>query len=351
MTILRSVLVEVSMASKPNVIISAFADEAANRRTALEQMTALAAIGIRNYSPRFIDVPGDGKIEHVTELNAEKLERLRQFHAEYGVRVTSIGARVGKVKLLNVEDGSHNKFVPFEEYLAGEVARTINVAKALDTKLIRGFSFYHPRGTKPEQHLDQAADQIRRITNLCAENGLVYGLEIEPNLVGETGPLMAELAKRVDHPNMVLIFDGGNVTAQNKNAIQVFEEYRATLPWLGWMHVKDYRIDRSLVWEGAVDEERLKNFVPCDEGDSGHEMIFRDLREQIPAIEQRLQKLGIPGFYLETEPHLKGGGQFGGFSGPDGMGVAVRSLCSALDYTGIGYRLRTFADIRELRGF
>jgi sugar phosphate isomerase/epimerase len=339
------------MSHKPSVIISAFADEAANKRTALEQMTALAAIGIRNYSPRFVDVLGDGRIEHVTELNPDKLARLCEFHKEYGIKVTSIGARVGKVKLLDVDDGSHNKFVPFEEYMAGEVARTIAVAKALDTKLIRGFSFYHPRGTKPEQHLDQAASQIRKITEACAKEGLVYGLEIEPNLVGETGPLLAELAKRVDHPSMVLIFDAGNVCAQNKNGIQVFEEYKATLPWLGWMHVKDYRIDPSLVWEGAVDEERLKNFVPCNVGDSGHELIFRDLREQIPAIEKRLEKLGIPGFYLETEPHLKGGGQFGGFSGPDGIGVAVRALCSTLDYAGIGYTLRGFADIRELRGF
>ena len=339
------------MTSKPSVIISAFADEAANRRTALEQMTALAAIGIRNYSPRFIDVLGDGKIEHVTELSSEKLDTLKQMHAEYGVRVTSIGARVGKVKLLNVDDESHNKFVPFDEYIRGEVARTIACAKALDTKLIRGFSFYHPRGTKPEQHLDLAADQIRTITEACAEAGLVYGLEIEPNLVGEMGPLLAELAKRVNHPSMVLIFDGGNVAAQNKNAVQVYEEYLATIPWLGWMHVKDYRIDPSLVWTGAVDEDRLRNFVPCTDGDSGHEMIFRDLREQLPVIQQRLQKLGIEGFYLEAEPHLKGGGQFGGFSGPDGMGVAVRALCSALDYAGIDYSLRTFSDIRTLRGF
>ena len=36
---------------------------------------------------------------------------------------------------------------------------------------------------------------------------------------------------------------------------------------------------------------------------------------------------------------------------PDGMGVAVRALCSALDYAGIDYSLRTFKDIRTLRGF
>jgi hypothetical protein len=48
---------------------------------------------------------------------------------------------------------------------------------------------------------------------------------------------------------------------------------------------------------------------------------------------------------------LKGGGQFGGFSGPDGVGVAVRALCSLLDYVGIAYQLRDFEDIRALRGF
>jgi hypothetical protein len=55
--------------------------------------------------------------------------------------------------------------------------------------------------------------------------------------------------------------------------------------------------------------------------------------------------------FLELEPHLKGGGQFGGFSGPDGLGVATRGLCNLLDYVGIGYGLRTFDDIRRSRGF
>ena len=40
-----------------------------------------------------------------------------------------------------------------------------------------------------------------------------------------------------------------------------------------------------------------------------------------------------------------GGGQFGGFSGPDGMGVALRGLCKVLDYTAIDYHLRDFDDI------
>ena len=54
---------------------------------------------------------------------------------------------------------------------------------------------------------------------------------------------------------------------------------------------------------------------------------------------------------VDLEPHLKGGGQFGGFSGPDGFGVALRSLCRVLDYVGISYHLRDFDDVKAARGF
>ena len=75
------------------------------------------------------------------------------------------------------------------------------------------------------------------------------------------------------------------------------------------------------------------------------------VREHVGEAAARMQKFGMPGTFLELEPHLKGGGQFGGFSGPDGIGVAVRALCSVLDYVGIDYDLRTMADIKAARGF
>ena len=333
------------------VIISAFADEAANRKTALEQMTALSAIGLSYYSPRFIDIDGSGTVKHVVELTDDEYRVLRDLHSEYGMHVTSIGSRVGKVKLLDVDDGSHNKFVEISEYLDTEVAITINAAKELGTKLIRGFSFYHPRGTNVRDHLEKAADNIRKIVEACAKEGCIFGLEIEPNLVGEVGALVAELVSMVNHPNLVSIYDGGNIAAQNKRADECFEEYVAMRPSLGWVHVKDYEIDPNLVWEGAVDEDRLKNFVPCDSGDSGYTRVLADLKEHLPALNEKVTNMGIPGFFLETEPHLKGGGQFGGFSGPDGMGVAVRTLCNVLDSVGIEYDLRGLENIREIRGF
>jgi hypothetical protein len=115
------------------------------------------------------------------------------------------------------------------------------------------------------------------------------------------------------------------------------------------MHVKDYCIDPALVWTGIVDEQRLKNFVPVDEGDTGHERILRDFRNYLPAIQERMIGLGAPGVFLELEPHLRSGGRYGGFSGPDGMGVALRALLRLLDYVGLPYRLRDFETLRASR--
>ena len=113
---------------------------------------------------------------------------------------------------------------------------------------------------------------------------------------------------------------------------------------MGWLHVKDYQ--RPITRSTHVDEESLKSFVPADQGDSGHEAIFRDIKRDYVELLAKLAKRGIPGLFMDLEPHVKGGGQFGGFSGPDGFGVAMRGLCRVLDYVGLPYDLRTFADIR-----
>lgn len=338
------------------VILSAFADEGTQTREhkrIVEQLSVLAALGLTHYTPRFLDLCQGKGVQHVDSLDNLELAMLAALHKDMGFKVTSLGSRIGKVKLVDIDDGSNNKFVPFDTYMSTVVENSIHSAKALGTRLIRGFSFYHPRGSNVEDHFNQAVDQIGQIADRCMASNLIYGIEIEPNLIGSTGDLCARLARELKHPNVGLIYDGGNIACQNKDADQCALEFEAMLPYLLWMHVKDYKIDSSLEWQGHVDEERLKNFVPCDEGDVDHFEIFSRLSQAWPDIEKRLTALGLPGFFVELEPHLKGGGQFGGWSGPDGMGVALRALFEQLhcigcdDYT----MLRSWDDIKAARGF
>jgi hypothetical protein len=60
---------------------------------------------------------------------------------------------------------------------------------------------------------------------------------------------------------------------------------------------------------------------------------------------KRMKKIGLPGVLLDLEPHVKGGGQFGGYSGADGMGIALRSLTGLIDYLGLSHDLKTADDL------
>ncbi|MCI0335898.1 MAG: sugar phosphate isomerase/epimerase [Planctomycetes bacterium] len=336
------------MPQRPQVVLSGFGDEAANHKTAAEQFAAFAAMGLQYYSLRFVDVGGG--VKNVMKLTKTEITKLRHVEDEYGMNVASIGSPIGKIKLRDVEDGTKNPYVPFDQYLDKEVSRACELAHAFETKLIRGFSFYHPKGSDPREHLAQTADHLGQIAEACHRSDLTFGLEIEANLVGQTGELMAELHRRVNHPALVTVFDAGNIISQGYTPEETFAQYLAMKPSIGWIHIKDYH-DAQLVRTAHVDEDKLKHFVPANLGDSGHERILRDFAEVIPQLEEKLTKRGIPGVILDLEPHLKGGGQFGGFSGPDGMGVALRGLCRVLDHVRIEYHLRDFDDVRAERGF
>ncbi|MFO0913095.1 MAG: TIM barrel protein [Pirellulales bacterium] len=339
------------------VILSGFADEASRDKGVVEQFAVMAALGLKYFSIRFIDA-GHG-VKNVMKLTPAEVDRVVQLKADYGLQVASLGSPLGKVKLRSDDDSTTNAYVPFDVYLREDVPRACDLANQLGTRLIRGFSFYHPKGTDPHPHLDQAADQLTAIAEVCGQAGLTYGLEIEANLIGQTGQLMAELHRRVHHPAMVLVFDAGNILCQGYSAAEVFEQYVAMKPGLGWLHIKDYLPPQaadagaSAVGAGGrhVNEEMLKHFVPADLGGSGHEAILRDLCDYAPQVARRMSERGVPGVFLDLEPHVKGGGQFGGFSGPDGLGVALRGLCRLLDHVGLGYHLRDFDDIRASRGF
>jgi len=73
------------------ILISGFADEAANEKLAVQQYTAFAALGLRYYSIRFIDA-GDG-IKNVMQLSDAEIQHLVKMQSDHGLGVSSIGRR------------------------------------------------------------------------------------------------------------------------------------------------------------------------------------------------------------------------------------------------------------------
>lgn len=334
---------------KPQVVLTGFADECSNEKTMIEQFATFAALGLQYYSVRFVNL-GDG-VKNVMKLSTEEIRKVVELQSSYGLNVSSIGSPIGKIKLLDIEDGSNDVFIPFDEYLAKDVRHVCDIAHLFETKLIRGFSFYQPKGKDPNLYISQVVDRLGKIAETCHRSDLTFGLEVEANLVGCNGWVLAEIYRQVNHPAMKLIFDAANLVVQGYTTAEIYEQYTEMKSGLGWMHIKDYSETVVENKGGHQDEGKMKGFVPCDQGYSGYETILRDFAKILPSLTEYNQNRGIPGVFLDLEPHVKGGGQFGGYSGCDGLGVALRSLCKTLNYVGIDYHLRNFDDIRAARGF
>ncbi|HMO15982.1 MAG TPA: TIM barrel protein [Pirellulaceae bacterium] len=323
-----------------SVIVSGFSDEIAASKDIDQQLSVISALGLDYCSLRFVSIAG-GPVKNTVDLSNAELARVRDKLGEYGVRVSSLGSPIGKVKLLDQEDGSTNQFVPWPTYLGEHVRRACEVANELGTKLLRAFSFYHPKGTNAKQHISLACERLAEIAEVVADYGLILGLEVEANLVGHTGTLLAEIYETVANPHLVLVFDGANLVTQGFTEGEVYEEYLAMKNGLGWIHVKDYRLAQSKrERDEYVDEEALNQFVPVGVGDGAYGRVFADLASNGKTIFDRCQALGLPGLFIDLEPHLKKGGQFGGFSGPAGFGIACRALIDRLNAAGLRVTLR-----------
>ena len=130
--------------SKQKVILTGFADEGqvSTGRGAVDDVPRVGAVVLQ---PEVHRRRRRGEKRHVVDRRrggavAELLE-------EFEINVSSIGSPLGKVKLLDADDGTHNRYVPFERYVAESMPRAVELVQAFGAKLIRGFSFYSPKGT------------------------------------------------------------------------------------------------------------------------------------------------------------------------------------------------------------
>ncbi len=176
----------------------------------------------------------------------------------------------------------------------------------------------------------------------------MYACEIETNLVGDTAANCVALARAINSPWFGLIYDPGNITSQGDDLLEAWRLMNGDVVGL---HAKHY-VGKAKRGQ-FVDEHSLKWYAPVTEGTDALSLdpVFGDISANIGKYAARVARAGIKGFPVTLEPHVKGGGKFGGISGPDGLGVALRALCTKLDQFRVPYRLRGWEDVKKSRGF
>ena len=128
-------------------VLTGFADEISADTTA--QLEGLKKLGVTHIEPRNID----GK--NIIKLTDEEVAAFKAKLEKYGISVSSIGSPLGKIKITDDFDAH------FEEF-----KRTVEIAKMLDTKYIRMFSFFVDE-KEADQKTDEVIEKLSKMVSFC----------------------------------------------------------------------------------------------------------------------------------------------------------------------------------------
>lgn len=246
--------------------ISGFSDEICEAVTT--QFEVLNKLGIKYFEPRGID----GK--NISNLSDAEVASLKEKMDKYGISVSSIGSPVGKIKLS--ED-----FAPHFDMFC----RVVKTAKALGTKYIRIFSFYHDAGTWSNAEQEEVIARLRKMIEYAKSEDVILLHENEKDIFGDNAERCEILMKNLYCDNFKAVFDPANFVQCKQDTKEAYELLK---PYIAYMHIKD-----ALFADASV--------VPAGQGDGNVEFILKSLF-----------KNGYDGF-LSLEPHL------GSFKGLDAL--------------------------------
>ncbi|MCB0089166.1 MAG: sugar phosphate isomerase/epimerase [Caldilineaceae bacterium] len=261
--------------------ISAFGDEIAD--DLLEQVRVLNELQIGHLELRGVW----GK--NVLDLTNAETAEVKRICDAHGVGIASIGSPIGKSPLVD----------PAEKELAN-LARISQIAHQLGVTNVRVFSFYPPTSDAgADQFVAEAAQRLAQLVDAAAQHGVALMLENEKGIVGDTVARCQALMQAVARPALGFVWDPANFV-QVGEARVTERGWPALGAYVTYVHVKD------AVAGGGV--------RPAGQGDG-----------QLRALLRALLQDEYTGF-LALEPHLAIAGHSSGYSGPDGMAVAVQAL-------------------------
>lgn len=238
-------------------LFSAFADEASP--DILEQIAACKANGIEYIELRNVN----GK--NISNFSVDEAKKLKETLDENGMKVSSIGSHYGKIEITD-------DFAPhFEAF-----KNTVEVAKVLEAKYIRMFSFFFTKGEKPEDYKDEVYARLTAMVDYANEHGVLCCHENEKDIYGDITERCVELAEHFGS-RLGCIFDPSNYIQCGSNTLEGFKLLKDRVTY---MHIKDCIGASNTV-------------VPAGKGDGHLEEILRMLDE----------KEGV--YFLSVEPHLR----------------------------------------------
>ncbi|KRG10858.1 xylose isomerase [Virgibacillus soli] len=238
--------------------LSAFGDEINSDLNT--QMDVLDQHGIK-----YIEMRGvNGKL--LVYYSLGEVKEIKKQLDEGGFKISAIGSPLGKIKITD-------DFEPHLELFK----HTLEIAKIMECKYIRMFSFFIPHGEEPLHYRDEVIRRWKSFIKAAEGSGVVLLHENESGIYGDIPERCLDLFQSLNCDYVKGIFDFANfVQCDVKNYPDAFELLQDHIDYI---HIKD-----------AVYHDH--HVVPAGKGEGNIREILMELKNR-----------GYVGF-LSLEPHL-----------------------------------------------
>jgi sugar phosphate isomerase/epimerase len=157
------------------------------------QAAVLLALGARH-----IEVRSAWGV-NVSELRPEQVAELKKTLDAKGLKVSAVASPIGKVDI----------GLPAEHEVS-RLRQIISVAKGLDTRYIRIFSFFRGENQTQDDIRDDVLTRMRALAREAESAGVVLLHENEKGIYGDTPQRVLDLMESVDSPALRVAWDNAN---------------------------------------------------------------------------------------------------------------------------------------------
>jgi L-ribulose-5-phosphate 3-epimerase len=194
----------------------------------VSQNPAVAAAMVREFGGEGLEIRSVWE-KGPHELGATDISRLQQIVEAHGLRICGIASPVFKCHLgVAAEEREHLEML----------TRCIALAHALDTDLIRIFTFWQQPGPPP---WDLIAEKFHEPLRLAAQEGIILGIENERSTMATNARRVADFLALMNHPRLRAIWDPGNEQGNSEGGEAFPRGYETIKPWIVHVQLKDVK--------------------------------------------------------------------------------------------------------------
>ncbi len=219
-----------------NFIFSAFCDES-GEPTISGQMAACKANGITH-----MELRGFGKDLNINILSVDEAKSMKAEIDKEGMKVSSIGSGYGKI---NIKDDFEPHFEAFKN--------TVEVAKVLDTKYIRMFSFYFDENDDFDAYRDEVIRRVKAMVDYADENGIICCHENEKGIYGDNAERCFDLLEACGG-KMRAVFDPANFIQCGVDTVKAYDLLE---DYIEYFHIKDALYNSAEVVPAGTGDGKL----------------------------------------------------------------------------------------------